>query len=60
VILIGRQIQIISSAGAGNLDRVLSIAKNAGGVRSFNAEKPSLEDVFLTLTGKRLRDGEVE
>jgi ABC-2 type transport system ATP-binding protein len=56
----GRQIQIISSAGVGNLDRILSIAKNAGGVRTVNVEKPTLEDVFLTLTGKRLRDREVE
>ncbi|SCY91430.1 ABC transporter ATP-binding protein [Alkaliphilus peptidifermentans] len=55
---IGRQIQIISRVGSGNLDRALSIAKDAGGVRSVSAEKPTLEDVFLTLTGKQLRDGE--
>ena len=29
----------------------------AGGVRSIRADKPTLEDVFLTLTGKKLRDG---
>lgn len=54
----GLKLQIISSTGAGNLDRVLSIVKDAGGVRSVSAEKPTLEDVFLTLTGKSLRDGE--
>lgn len=53
----GKEIQIISSVGSGNLDRVLSIAKEGGGVISVTTEKPTLEDVFLTLTGKRLRDG---
>lgn len=53
----GKQIQIISSVGSGNLDRALAIARESGGVRSVNTEKPTLEDVFLTLTGKRLRDG---
>jgi len=58
VVLNGTQIQIISRAGAGNLDRILSLAKSAGGVLSIHAEKPTLEDVFLTLTGKQLRDAE--
>ncbi|MCW3490184.1 ABC transporter ATP-binding protein [Dethiobacter alkaliphilus] len=53
----GKVIKIISQAKAGNLDRALSVAREAGGLLSVNAEKPSLEDVFLTLTGKRLRDG---
>lgn len=58
VVLNGTQTQIISRAGAGNLDRILSLAKSAGGVLSIHAEKPTLEDVFLTLTGKQLRDAE--
>lgn len=58
VVLNGTQIQILSRAGAGNLDRILSLAKSAGGVLSIHAEKPTLEDVFLTLTGKQLRDTE--
>jgi len=53
----GKQIQIISSVESGNLDRILNIAREAGGVVSINTEKPNLEDVFLTLTGKRIRDG---
>jgi ABC-2 type transport system ATP-binding protein len=53
----GKEIQIISQAGAGNLDRALTVAKEFGGIHSVTAEKPTLEDVFLTLTGKRLRDG---
>ena len=53
----GRQIQIISRVGSGNLDRALTVVREAGGVQSVSAERPTLEDVFLTLTGKRLRDG---
>ncbi len=60
VSLKGKEILIISQVGAGNLDRALSIAKDFGGIYSVSAEKPTLEDVFLTLTGKRLRDGEEE
>lgn len=59
VALDGPRLTIVSSSGSGQLDRVLSIAnKEAGGVRSIQAERPTLEDVFLTLTGKQLRDGE--
>lgn len=53
----GSQLEIVSRAGADKWDQVFSIAKRAGGVRSLQAEKPTLEDVFLTLTGKQLRDG---
>jgi ABC-2 type transport system ATP-binding protein len=56
----GSTIQIISNVGAGNLDRALSIVKETSGVVGIQAEKPNLEDVFLTLTGKQLRDGEEE
>lgn len=58
VILKGSLLEIISQARSGNLDRILSLAKQAGGVISIQAEKPTLEDVFLTLTGKQLRDKE--
>lgn len=56
----GSKLQIISRAGAGNLDRILSLAKRAGGVVSIHADQPTLEDVFLTLTGKQLRDTKEE
>lgn len=49
---------IISSSGSGNLNRVLEIAQKHGGISGITAEKPTLEDVFLTLTGKNLRDKE--
>ncbi|WP_291651739.1 ABC transporter ATP-binding protein [Clostridium sp.] len=47
---------IISNVGSGNLNRVLEIAQKHGGISEITAEKPTLEDVFLTLTGKKLRD----
>jgi ABC-2 type transport system ATP-binding protein len=54
----GARLLIVSQAGTGNLDKVIACAQKAGGVRSIAAEKPTLENVFLTLTGKSLRDGE--
>ena len=54
----GAEYTIRSTAGSGNLNRVLSVAQQSGGVSYISAEKPTLEDVFLTLTGKSLRDKE--
>ena len=53
----GEALTIVSAEGSDNLDRILQAAQGSGGVRSVVAEKPTLEDVFLTLTGKSLRDG---
>lgn len=53
----GEALTIVSESGSSNLDRILSAAQPSGGVRSIRADKPTLEDVFLTLTGKSLRDG---
>jgi len=51
---------ITSTAGSGNVSRIMEITQRHGGVSSFSEDKPNLETVFLTLTGKRLRDdGEV-
>ncbi|MCL2212728.1 MAG: ABC transporter ATP-binding protein [Oscillospiraceae bacterium] len=47
---------VTSSSGSGNVSRIMEIATRNGGVTSFSEEKPNLEDVFLTLTGKKLRD----
>jgi len=49
---------VISTAGSGNVHRIMEIAQRYGGITSFSEEQPTLEDVFLTLTGKSLRDGE--
>lgn len=54
----GSSIHMTSIAGTGNLDRVLSVVKKHSSVLGIQSEKPDLEDVFLTLTGKQLRDGE--
>jgi ABC-2 type transport system ATP-binding protein len=53
----GAVLHVVSGAGSKNLDRIISRAQAAGGVRSIRSDKPTLEDVFLTLTGKKLRDG---
>lgn len=54
----GADYTIVSGAGSGNLNRVLAVAQQSGGVSNISADKPTLEDVFLTLTGKKLRDEE--
>lgn len=53
----GNAYEIISSAGSGSLNRIIEIAQRHGGVTDVSVVKPTLEDVFLTLTGKSLRDG---
>jgi ABC-2 type transport system ATP-binding protein len=53
----GEALSIVSASGSNNLDRILAAAQSSGGVRSIRTEEPTLEDVFLTLTGKSLRDG---
>lgn len=57
VIKDGNQILVVSSANSGHLDRILTIIKEDSGVVGINVEKANLEDVFLTLTGRTLRDG---
>jgi ABC-2 type transport system ATP-binding protein len=52
----GNRITVISEANTGNFDRILSLIKEHAGVLGIQADKPNLEDVFLTLTGKQLRD----
>lgn len=52
----GSDYVILSNAGSGNLNRVLQIAQSRSAVSNITADKPTLEDVFLTLTGKNLRD----
>ncbi|MCL2841509.1 MAG: ABC transporter ATP-binding protein [Defluviitaleaceae bacterium] len=56
VTMIGNEYVIISTTGSGNLNRIMEIAMRHGGVANISSDKPNLEDVFLTLTGKTLRD----
>ena len=56
----GNNYVITSAIDSGNVSRIMEIAGRNGGVSSFTEDKPNLENVFLTLTGKKLRDeGEV-
>lgn len=57
VVLQGNDYLVTSSSGSGNIHRIMEIAQQHGAVSSFTEERATLEDVFLTLTGKSLRDG---
>ena len=37
---------------------VETVIRSGGSIRSVRVEKPSLEDVFLKLTGRRIEDAE--
>lgn len=50
------EFEIVSTSQSGNVHRILELAQRHGTVTAFTEEKPNLEDVFLTLTGKNLRD----
>lgn len=55
----GRQLQVTSEPDAGNVSRLLEISLPYG-VIGVTAHTPTLEDAFLALTGKSLRDGDEE
>ena len=51
--------QIITDPGINILDKILAILTSQV-ITNVSTQKANLEDVFLMLTGKTLRDGEVE
>lgn len=53
-----RTLMVISSRGAGNISDVLELCMPHG-VTGVHTHAPTLEDAFLSLTGKKLRDGDV-
>lgn len=53
----GNKLTLFSQNGANNLEEIIKMAEG-NGIKSIQSETPTLEDVFLTLTGKKLRDGE--
>jgi len=57
VLAAGNKITLLSQSGANNLEEIIKIAERYG-IKSIQSEAPTLEDVFLTLTGKTLRDEE--
>lgn len=55
--IIGNTIRIISNKHSKNLGRIIDcISDTDSEILSLNIERPSLESVFLTLTGRSLRD----
>lgn len=53
----GRKVVITSAADSGNLSRIIEVAAPYT-ILGVSANKPTLEDAFLALTGKKLRDGD--
>ncbi|MCL1824211.1 MAG: ABC transporter ATP-binding protein [Oscillospiraceae bacterium] len=51
----GRKLVITNETGSGNLARILDIAQPYI-ILGVSARRPTLEDAFLSLTGKKLRD----
>ncbi|KOC48106.1 antibiotic ABC transporter ATP-binding protein [Clostridium botulinum] len=50
-------INIISKSGSANLSEIIDVIAGSGGeINKISMDKPSLEGVFLTLTGRKLRD----
>lgn len=53
----GNRLTVVSEKNSKNLGKIIDIITNGDGeILSFNVEKPTLEGVFLTLTGRKLRD----
>jgi ABC-2 type transport system ATP-binding protein len=57
VISENNRITLLATSGANNLEDIIKVTQGYG-IKSIESETPTLEDVFLTLTGKTLRDGE--
>lgn len=55
--LSGRRLKIASRPNSGNIARILEVAASYE-ILGVVSQKPNLEDVFLSLTGKKLRDEE--
>lgn len=52
----GKLLTVLSVKNSGNLSRVIGVVNANSEIISLNAVKPSLETVFLNLTGRTLRD----
>lgn len=52
----GNELTIISLKDSKNLHKIIDYVTESSEIVSFNVEQPSLETVFLTLTGRSLRD----
>jgi ABC-2 type transport system ATP-binding protein len=55
--LSGSRLTVVSGKNTRNLSSIIEcIFNNQSEIISLNMEKPTLENVFLTLTGRSLRD----
>lgn len=55
VVLNGNQYHIVVAGGVSIIDKIVEILSPLR-IMNINSKQPNLEDVFLTLTGKQLRD----
>ncbi len=56
----GGRVLVVSQKNSGNLGRIIDcVAETGGELLAVEIERPTLESVFLTLTGRSLRNGEV-
>jgi ABC-2 type transport system ATP-binding protein len=54
---VGNRLAVVSQKDSRNLGRIIDcISEAESEILAFNVERPSLEGVFLTLTGRMLRD----
>jgi len=52
----GNELTVVSGKNSKNLREIIDYAAESSEIISLNVEQPSLENVFLTLTGRSLRD----
>jgi len=52
----GNELTVISQKNSNNLNGIIDHVSESSEIISLNVEQPSLETVFLTLTGRSLRD----
>ena len=52
----GNELTVISQKNSKNINGIIDHASDSSEIMSLNVEQPSLETVFLTLTGRSLRD----
>lgn len=57
VILEGNKIILLIQSGSNNFEEIIKMVESYG-IKNIQSETATLEDVFLTLTGKTLRDEE--
>lgn len=57
VLIVDQNYHVVLHPGVHKFDKVLDLVRSDG-INGVTTKEPNLEDVFLVLTGKKLRDGE--